>query len=245
MNNFAEYQPCWPRVAKDDSGIRRDPEICAYCRRGIGHKHRSACVIVEAVFAVSFEFQWDHDLKLAVIHLKRPWSWSFDHVLFHLNESSWCVSNLAADTIKAFSGGVDVTDSLKSLLSESQRDGGCLCFSTQATHVELVDSVPRTDKCPNEDQQPDPTWRTRFPSVEDASTEQLLALLHSEEVKKDAALTELASLRTALVEESSRWRNRGVALFSEIDRGIDMQTREMFAAVLESLSHNRAASKGK
>lgn len=69
---------CGPRPAGP-------PDECFYCRRTLGQPHAADCVL------------WTKRVKVrAIIEYERdvPHAWDRDLILFHLNESSWCKTNI-------------------------------------------------------------------------------------------------------------------------------------------------------
>lgn len=91
------------------------PDECFYCRKKLGEKHRSDCVIIQKSVVVK--------MTLEVI-IDVPRSWEKDSIEFRMNESSWCASSIIRD-LNAWEARVDAEAEYAP--SGSGRIGECLC----------------------------------------------------------------------------------------------------------------------
>lgn len=66
-------------------------KACFYCKQPVGHQHRPGCVQRQRTVVVRFTVEMVREV---------PEDWNRDSLEFHLNESSWCASNLIGDMEK-------------------------------------------------------------------------------------------------------------------------------------------------
>ncbi len=77
-------------VLENDHGIRpagKDDE-CFYCHQKVGQEHKPDCVTRCRTVVVEFAFR----ITRAV-----PEHWDAKHIEFHMNEGSWCTSNILCE----------------------------------------------------------------------------------------------------------------------------------------------------
>lgn len=111
----------WPNVVPNDYGIRPagKPDECFYCRQKIGNPHDLTCVVVQQKVKVRYIFE---------IEVDQPWSWTPEHIIRHLTETSWCADNAFGD--------------IKRHVEKHGEICACGCF--KAEFVEVIDSKPTT-----------------------------------------------------------------------------------------------------
>lgn len=76
------------------------PDECFYCHSKIGEQHKPECVCRRKTVRIRLSIEFDHDTVE---------SWDREAIDFHLNESSYCLSNLMTE------------------IEEDARAAGCLC----------------------------------------------------------------------------------------------------------------------
>src|SRR5580704_8178029 len=72
---------------------RSQANDCLYCRGALGGPHQEDCVIIGRPVKVQMSME---------LIIEKPRSWDAHMIDFHLNDSSWCVDNIAADVARAF-----------------------------------------------------------------------------------------------------------------------------------------------
>lgn len=107
-------------VLKNDDGIRPAgrPDECFYCHRRVGEDHAKDCVTI--VVDVDYTVFLD-DKEIGVYRTQEPSTWTTQNGEFHLNEGSWCVSNLLE------AAKFEATKEIKAQLQELHKAKGCLC----------------------------------------------------------------------------------------------------------------------
>ena len=78
---------------------------CFYCQQPIGQPHEDDCVLISKKVHVRMTVEYE---------VRVPHHWSVSNILFHRNESSWCMNNAARE--------------LMHLVHEAEKNGDCLCF---------------------------------------------------------------------------------------------------------------------
>ena len=76
------------------------PGECFYCHRPVGSEHEYKCVCNSHKVKVRYIITMERDY---------PVSWDKNMIEFHMNESSWCSSNIIQE------------------LEEHEKDHGCIC----------------------------------------------------------------------------------------------------------------------
>lgn len=76
-----------PPVLETDYGIRPAgrPDECFYCHQKIGARHLETCVTISKRVRVRVTLEYE---------MSEPFSWSDEDIEHHLNDSSWCASNV-------------------------------------------------------------------------------------------------------------------------------------------------------
>lgn len=87
---------------------------CYYCSALLGQEHLSSCVTRRRTVVVSFTFE---------LVWKVPEDWDKDMIEFHVNDSSWCGSNIIPE------------------LERLSRDEKCLCFMLVGRYVREATSA--------------------------------------------------------------------------------------------------------
>lgn len=96
--------------------------VCFYCSSPIHQKHDPSCVcltkrvpvrVALTLNGVTHSGSWVHTV---------PQSWDREMVEFHLNDSSWCASNMPLEDVVWDDGCAPADDG---------GDGDCLCRRTQ------------------------------------------------------------------------------------------------------------------
>ena len=98
----------WP---SGPEGVRPagKPDRCFYCGALLGEQHKHDCVIRDQTVVVKM---------VAELVIVRPESWSPSDIEFHLNDSSWCASNI-----------------IHELGERYDNDERCLCPFVEFTYV--------------------------------------------------------------------------------------------------------------
>lgn len=65
-------------------------DICFYCNQPVGQPHRTECVYIKRRWRVRVTVEID---------IERPADWPQHMVEFHLNDSSWCASNIGQEIV--------------------------------------------------------------------------------------------------------------------------------------------------
>lgn len=116
--------PNWPKVRENGPELRKmapgwDGTKCFYCSEPVGNLHKYDCVIVNKIVKVKIEITMDRMV---------PYGWEPHTIDFHLNDSSWCASN--------------IIDDLVTLQEKLDKEGTCLCHQFEGKYIEDVNITP-------------------------------------------------------------------------------------------------------
>lgn len=122
--------PEWPRVLKDDDGLRPtagSPDHCFYCDQAVGDFHGPECVTILKL--VRYQVYMNLDDRAQPGQLGRlistwdhhdPHFWNAYDCEFHKNDSSWCADN-ALDEIQM------TAEDRAALEKWMEQDDNCAC----------------------------------------------------------------------------------------------------------------------
>ena len=89
------------------------PDQCFYCHMPMGELHHPSCTIPQRTVVVAFTFE---------LVRKVPANWDREMIEFHMNDSSWCTSNLLPE------------------LERLSDDEHCVCFAVRGQYVREADA---------------------------------------------------------------------------------------------------------
>ncbi len=76
------------KVKPEDVRPARPDGTCFYCRTPLGEEHAKGCVIRDRTIVVDVTFR---------LVRKVPEDWDEHDINFHMNDSSWCASNILGE----------------------------------------------------------------------------------------------------------------------------------------------------